>query len=134
MDDSTRRRKEPRSEEPRSEEQRSEVQRRGDHARAEENLVETIGVKETRRARAVRRGEESVWFGLGMFGLVGWSVSVPTLVFLALGIWIDRTWPSRYSWTLMLLLLGVGLGCLNAWYWLARERVAIERDRDDDVD
>ncbi|MEZ4583866.1 MAG: AtpZ/AtpI family protein [Caldilineaceae bacterium] len=68
----------------------------------------------------MRRKGDSVWFGLGMFGLVGWSVAVPTLAFAALGIWIDRTWPSRYSWTLMLLLLGVGLGCASAWYWLTR--------------
>lgn len=111
-----------------------DTQQTGDHEKAESTLATTIGAKERRRARAVRRGGDSVWFGLGMFGLVGWSVAVPTLALLALGIWIDRTWPSRYSWTLMLLLLGVLLGCVNAWYWLTRERdaIALEREEEDD--
>ena len=102
-------------------------------AQPEDALAATIGAKEKRRARAVRRKGDSVWFGLGMFGLVGWSVAVPTLALLALGIWIDRTWPSRYSWTLMLLLLGVGLGCLNAWYWLTRERQAIAQEWEEEA-
>jgi len=56
-----------------------------------------------------------------MFGLVGWSVAVPTVVLLALGIWIDGQTNSPYSWTLMLLVIGIALGCLNAWYWVKRE-------------
>ena len=91
-------------------------------------LAVAVGEKETRKLRARRRREENVWFGLGMFGLVGWSVAVPTLALLALGIWIDRRWPTPYSWTLMLLLLGIGLGCLNAWYWVSRERHQIENE------
>ncbi len=110
--------------------------RRGDSPDREEDLGLTIGQKEERKARARAEKEESVWFGLGMFGLVGWSVAIPTLGALALGIWIDRTWPSRYSWTLMFLLMGVAAGALNAWYWICRERRAIERpgkgDREDE--
>lgn len=71
------------------------------------------------RARA-QRGRE-IWFGLGMFGMVGWSVALPTLVGVAVGIWIDRTWPGRLSWTLMLLMAGLILGCFNAWFWIRRE-------------
>jgi ATP synthase protein I len=58
---------------------------------------------------------------MGMFGLVGWSVAIPTLAGIALGVWVDTRWPGPYSWTLMLLVIGVGLGCLNAWYWIKRE-------------
>lgn len=64
-----------------------------------------------------------------MFGLVGWSVAIPTLVGVAIGLWIDKTWPSRYSWTLMLLVPGLALGCFNAWYWITRERRRIEAAR-----
>ncbi|OPY09258.1 MAG: putative F0F1-ATPase [Syntrophus sp. PtaB.Bin001] len=63
---------------------------------------------------------EAFWFGLGTFGVVGWSVVIPTLVGVALGVWIDRTWPGRFSWTLMLLIGGVMLGCVNAWYWVKK--------------
>lgn len=52
------------------------------------------------------------------FGIVGWSVALPTLLGIALGVWIDRSWPSPYSWTLILLSMGAAVGCLNAWRWV----------------
>lgn len=84
-------------------------------------LMERVAGKEARKLRARREKERSIMFGLGMFGLVGWSVAIPTLIGIAVGIWIDRTYPGPYSWTLMFLIIGVGLGCLNAWYWVKRE-------------
>jgi ATP synthase protein I len=86
-----------------------------------EGFAEEIGEKEDRKLKARRERNRGLWYGLGMFGLVGWSVSIPTLIFLALGIWIDTHYPSGYSWTLMLLVFGIGVGCLNAWYWVSNE-------------
>ncbi len=88
--------------------------------RARHGLEHEVQEKELRKLRA-RANPQSVWFGLGMFGLVGWSVAVPALVGIGLGVWIDRRWPSRFSWTLMLLFLGIAFGCLNAWRWVSRE-------------
>ncbi len=88
----------------------------------------------TRRKRQARRHRErSTWFGLGMYGMVGWSVVIPTLAGIAAGIWIDGRWPGRFSWTLMLLSIGLLLGCWNAWYWISLEQRAI-RDEDDNED
>jgi ATP synthase protein I len=56
-----------------------------------------------------------------MFGLVGWSVAIPTLLGIALGLWLDARWPGRVSRTLTFLIIGVILGCLNAWYWVKQE-------------
>lgn len=86
-----------------------------------EDLVKKIETKEARKIKSRRARNQSFWFGLGMFGMVGWSVAIPTLIGISLGIWIDAKWPSRFSWTLMLLVLGVALGCLNAWFWVKRE-------------
>ena len=77
--------------------------------------------KAARKAAAARRPRRGVWFGLGMFGLVGWAVAVPTLIGVALGAWLDRTAPGPLSWTLALMLAGVVLGCVNAWFWVRRE-------------
>ena len=85
-----------------------------------QNFSHEIGKKEALRIRGLRQKAHTVWFGLGMFGLVGWSVAIPTLIGVAIGIWIDSSWPSRYSWTLMMLIFGVGLGCINAWYWVRK--------------
>lgn len=92
-------------------------------------LSEAVGSKETRKLRARRMQDRTVWFGLGMFGLVGWSVAVPTLLGVALGIWLDKTWPSPFSWTLALLLAGASLGAMNAWYWISEEQQAMDRDQ-----
>lgn len=96
-----------------------------------QKLSKQIGEKEARRMKA-RRQHTSVWFGLGTFGVIGWSVAIPTLLGLLIGAWIDTNWPSRFSWTLMLLLVGIILGCLNAWYWIERERRVIEEEDEQD--
>jgi ATP synthase protein I len=87
----------------------------------EEPLHAHVARRAARHQRAQREGQRSAWFSLGMMGLVGWSVAVPTLLGIALGWWIDTTWPSRVSWTLMLLFAGVAIGCFNAWYWVRQE-------------
>jgi ATP synthase protein I len=95
-----------------------------DRKRREEisqNLRREVLRKESRKIRGQREKDRGVWFGLGMFGLVGWSVAIPTLIGLGVGIWIDSRWPGRHSWTLMGLVIGVVLGCLNAWFWVKRE-------------
>lgn len=84
-----------------------------------------VARKEARKLRARRHRGRGTWFGLGMYGLVGWSIVIPTLGGVALGLWIDGRWPSRFSWTLMLLAAGLLLGCWNAWYWVSLEQEAI---------
>jgi ATP synthase protein I len=85
-------------------------------------LGEEVNRKASRKRRARETGNRSAWFGLGMFGLVGWSVAVPALLGVALGLWLDGRWPAgRVSWTLTFLIIGVALGCLNAWYWVKQE-------------
>ena len=95
---------------------------------AGEDFSWQVSRKEARKLKAKSRRPAGVWFGLGMFGLIGWSVALPALAGALLGAWIDRTWPSRYSWTLMLLLGGIIIGSLNAWYWVSQEHKKIEKD------
>jgi ATP synthase protein I len=79
---------------------------------------------ESRQASALRARNQKndLWGSLAILGLVGWSVAVPTLVGVALGAWIDHRWPSRFSWTLMLLIGGLVLGCTNAWLRIRRDQ------------
>ena len=83
-----------------------------------EELARNVESRETRKLKARREKDRAVWFGLGTFGLVGWSVAIPTVIGIGLGVWVDARWPSRFSWTLMLLFVGVVVGCFNAWYWV----------------
>ena len=98
-----------------------------------DHFTEQVARKEALRQRGLRHKGETVWFGLGMMGIVGWAVAIPTLVFIAIGLWIDRTWPSQYSWALMFFIVGVLVGCLNAAYWVRKVRSKIiEEDEDDE--
>lgn len=81
-----------------------------------------IREKAERKRRARRESENIFLYGLGSFGLVGWSVTIPTLIGISIGVWIDKGWPGQYSWTLTLMFGGVILGCLNAWYWIQKQR------------
>ena len=91
-----------------------------------------IGAKAARKLKARRNSAHGVWFGLGMMGIIGWSVSVPTLLGAALGIWLDNRNPGSHSWTLALLVAGLAVGCLNAWHWVAKEDDAIRDKQEDD--
>ncbi len=84
-------------------------------------LSQEVGAKVARKLHARRHVTRTVWFGLGMMGLIGWSVVVPTLLGAALGIWLDNRHPGSHSWTLMLLIIGLVIGCLNAWHWVDKE-------------
>jgi ATP synthase protein I len=84
------------------------------------------------RKLKARRSPTGVWFGLGMMGLIGWSVALPTLLGAALGIWLDEQHPGRHSWTLALLVAGLSAGCLNAWRWVANEQRAMSEDGTDE--
>jgi len=97
-------------------------------------LGQTIGAKAARKLKARRQRKQGVWVGLGMMGLVGWSVVVPTLLGAALGIWLDKHYPSSHPWTLALLMAGLVLGCVNAWVWVDKEDKAMHEAQEEEED
>ncbi|MEO6054706.1 MAG: AtpZ/AtpI family protein [Chthoniobacterales bacterium] len=97
----------------------------------EPTLACEIGAKAERKLRARRNGSPGVWFGLGMMGIIGWSVTVPTLLGAALGLWLDHHYPSSHPWTLALLMAGLVIGCWNAWHWVAKEEKAMRDEQED---
>ena len=96
-----------------------------------QGFIKKIEKKEKRKLRAKGKRYQAIWFGMGAFGVIGWSVMVPTVVGIAVGIWADRKWPGQISWTLTFLFAGIILGCLNAWYWMEKERKSIEEENKD---
>ncbi len=91
-------------------------------------LADRIGVQAARKLEAQRHPAQ-VWSGLGLMGLIGWSVVLPTLLGAALGVWLDRGSEGAFSWTLTFLIAGLVLGCLNAWHWVAKEDRAMRAER-----
>ncbi len=92
-------------------------------------LSREVALREERMLRAKRTKMRSVWQGFGFFGLIGWSIVVPMLIGAAVGRWLDGTYPGGRSWTLVLLVAGLTLGCLNAWRWVLKEHRAINTEQ-----
>ncbi len=98
------------------------------------SFVDQIDSKASRKLKARRNNIPGIWFGLGMMGLIGWSVVVPTLLGAALGLWLDKHYPGQHPWTLALLMTGLAIGCFNAWLWVDKEDKAMRNSLDNKDD
>ncbi len=96
-----------------------------------DGFVEKIGMKEARKMKARSSKDKSLWFGMGTMGVIGWSVAIPTLIGVAIGVWLDIHYPGQISWTLTFLAIGLAIGCANAWYWVSKEQRKIGSDGND---
>lgn len=89
--------------------------------------------KEDASAAAIRRRAErmqqsrnerkySPLSGLGVFGVIGWSVAIPTVAGAFLGMWLNRVAPQSFSWPIALILGGVVVGAMVAWKWIEKNQ------------
>jgi len=82
-----------------------------------------------KRKLELRKGRNTeVVLGFGMFGVIGWSVAVPTVLGAFLGEWLDKYHAGPHSWTLALLVAGLFIGCASAAYWVASQTAANGHD------
>lgn len=95
---------------------------------------EAVSTRARRKEWARANPTHPLWSGFSLFGIVGWSVSVPTLLGIALGVWLDHNHAATHSWTLTMLTVGLALGCFNAWRWISREERSIHDNGPDEED
>ena len=97
-------------------------------------IAREVAVREKRMLKTKRTKMRSVCLGLGFFGLIGWSIVVPTLIGAGIGRWLDAAHPGERSRTLALLIAGLTLGCFNAGHWIMKEQRTIvsEQETTDD--
>lgn len=98
----------------------------------QDRFSQLVEAKEKRILKEKHKSKRNILFGLGLLGLVGWSVAIPTILGTLLGIWLDKRFPGKQSWTLTLLLIGLIIGCVTAWHWLFREDKSIHKDEEDE--
>lgn len=72
--------------------------------------------KEARSSKSV-----SPLHGFSTFGIIGWSIAVPTVGGAFLGVWLDKIAPQSFSWPMALILGGIMIGGIIAWSWINKE-------------
>ncbi len=83
--------------------------------------ADDIGRRAERMKYARDNPAPSPLSGISTFGMIGWSIAVPTVGGAFLGLWLDRVAPQDFSWTIALVLGGVVLGGLISWAWISKE-------------
>jgi len=87
----------------------------------EQRMLRDVAKTQQRMLRA-RQTRTSNWTAIAILGVVGWSVVLPTLAGVALGVWLDQRWPVRFSWAITLLVTGLAGGCAVAWLRIREDR------------
>jgi len=95
-----------------------------------QEFYETVDEKARRKERARQVREHHLWTSLGVMGVVGCTVALPTLLGVLVGLWLDANWPGSFSWTLTLLVGGLFIGCVGAWQWVSQEMDKINRNKE----
>ena len=55
--------------------------------------------------------------------LWGWTIVLPTLVFLFFGRWLDRTLATGIFFSAPLLMVGAAISFWSAWRWMHRQGI-----------
>ena len=83
--------------------------------------AEDIRRSAERLQRSRRAPGASPLRGLGVFGMIGWSIAVPTVGGAFLGLWLNKVAPQSFSWPIALILGGTVVGGIIAWTWVSKE-------------
>lgn len=76
-----------------------------------------------RKLLEARRQRPRVWCQAALLGVGGWLVVLPVVAGAYLGLWLDRRHGGHgQSWTLTLILIGLGVGLYNFWHSCTRGR------------
>lgn len=94
---------------------------------ADYNKDETKKTAQTliNKAKAMEnRKDRQLYLNAAILGTYGWNISVPVVIGVILGRWMDKKFPlPPMSWTLNLILIGFIIGFYNAQRWINREGV-----------
>ena len=76
-----------------------------------------IDFRTHKKLRERRNTPRIGWNGIGAVSLAAWTIAMPTIGGALVGRWLDSQWPTPFSWSLNLMLVGAAIGCITAWRW-----------------
>ena len=88
----------------------------------EEDAIKQVQRKAEQMQKTRQRPAYSPFQGFSAFGVIGWSVSVPTVLGAVVGKWLNNVAPQSFSWVLALMLAGLVIGIIVAWEWVAKKQ------------
>ena len=71
--------------------------------------------RDERRMARREKGHGGFWHSLGVLGMVGWPIALGSVGGTLLGRWLDLKFAAGIHFTLVLMMVGVLLGCTVAW-------------------
>ncbi|WP_259783078.1 AtpZ/AtpI family protein [Aestuariispira ectoiniformans] len=80
-----------------------------------DEMQRAVQLRRKRRETWHKEGERSLWANLSMIGSFGWLIVVPTLLGVAAGRWLDRTFETGIFFSGALIFLGVTVGAYLVW-------------------
>ncbi|MBV5265836.1 AtpZ/AtpI family protein [Pinisolibacter aquiterrae] len=86
----------------------------------EDRLAEAARRAAERRREGIETPEPSLGTRLGQIGILGWTIVVPTLIGVAVGRWLDRTFATGVFFSAPLIMIGAAFGMWSAWKWMHR--------------
>jgi len=92
----------------------------------DDELEDEFETRVRRQSALIEKGRRergrSFWSYVGLIGAVGWSVVVPMVIAVLVGLWLDRKYQTGSTWTFALLVFGLVVGCVNAWRMITQEQ------------
>jgi len=88
----------------------------------DEDAIKQVRKKAEQMQKTRRRGAYSPLHGFSAFGVIGWSVAIPTVLGVIIGKWLNSGAPQPFSWVLALMLGGLLIGIIVAWEWIAKNQ------------
>ena len=97
-------------------------------SKIDRNMQIDVSKKIDRKLNAKTR-RQFLLRAFSLFGLIGWSVAIPTIICAYIGMYVDRHYPSKYiSYTLYFILFGLVAGGYNAFRWMKREKDRLDKE------
>ncbi|SOE53396.1 F0F1-ATPase subunit, putative [Burkholderia sp. OK233] len=94
----------------------------GQRKQRDEQIAGAARQAAERDLRGREEPEPSLGSRLGQIGILGWAIVLPTLMGLALGHWLDRTFGTGVFFSAPLLMIGAAVGFWSAWKWMHRQQ------------
>ena len=77
-----------------------------------------------------RPEDRSYVYRAALLTVYGWQMSIPVVIGIALGLFLDKSFPLHHiSWTLNLILLGFGIGLYNANRWIKKTAMLHSKEK-----